>query len=106
MSAMAGIRWGGAGVVVTDGDPEVPNKITILKKRGALHTCPYEQEVEAMKMARTWVKENCNVTTSIMICTGSQSLFMAMEALNPKTDPIKKDLINHRAKIVVEWIPH
>ena len=58
-----------------------------------------------MKMATTWVKENCNVTTSIMICTDSQSLCMAMEALNPETDPIKKDLINHRAKIVVQWIP-
>ena len=28
-----------------------------------------------------------------------------MEALNPETDPIKKDLIDHRAKVIIQWIP-
>ena len=83
----------------------MPNTITTLKMRGALHTCSYEEEVEAMKMATSWVKEYCNITTSIMIGTDIQSLCMAIEALNPETEPIKKDLINHRARIVVQWIP-
>ena len=30
---------------------------------------------------------------------------LAMESLNPETDPIRKDLIDHRAKVVIQWIP-
>ena len=93
---MASTRSSGAGVVVTDGDPKMPNTITTLKMRGALHTCSYEEEVEAMEMAATWVNESCNETTSIMICTDSQLLYMAMEALNAETALIKNDLINNR----------
>ena len=59
-------------------------------------TCSYEQEVEAVKMASTWIRENCQKEETIMICTDSQSLCMALQSCNPETDPIREILQGHQ----------
>ena len=51
-SAMRGTRWGGAAMVVTDGEQESPSVIDSIGERGFLYTFSYE-EVEAMKTAVT-----------------------------------------------------
>ena len=55
-SVMGGTRHGGAAMVVTEGNPEHPTVINSEHKRGALYTCSNEEEVEAMKLAMTWVR--------------------------------------------------
>ena len=50
---------GDAVFVVTEEDPETPHELASVSRKGALCTCPYEEEVEAMKMAFTWIKDNC-----------------------------------------------
>ena len=104
-SAHAGIRMGGAAFVVTEGDPEAPHKLTSVLAKGALYTCSYEEEVEAMKMAATWIKENCMEDETIQICTDSQSLCMALQSFNPETDPIRETLQGHKGRIDIQWIP-
>ena len=104
-SATAGTRMGGAAFVVTEGDPESPNVLSSVEKKGALYTCSYEEEVEAMKMAATWIDQHCEREESIQICTDSQSLCMALQSYNPETDPIRETLQGHRGPIHIQWIP-
>ena len=104
-SAMNGIRMGGAAAVITEGDPEAPNELHTIEKKGALFTCSYEEEVEAMKEAAVWISENCDRQTKVMICTDSQSLCMAMKSLNPETDGIREALQHHSGSIIKQWIP-
>ena len=105
-SAMGGTRWGGAGVVITKDDPEDLTLIETITKRGALYTCSYEEEVEAMRIATKWIKENCEPETKILICTDSQSLCMALQSLNPETDGIRHNLKDHKGEITIQWIPN
>ena len=60
-------------MVITENDPENYTLIDTIPKRGALCTCSYEEE----------------------ICTDSQSLFLALQSLNPETDEIRFNLKDH-----------
>ena len=104
-SATGGTRMGGAAAVITEGAPEEPTELHTIEKKGALITCSYEEEVEAMEEAATWIAENCNQKTKIMICTDSLSLCMAMKSLNPETDEIRETLQLHTGNIVMQWVP-
>ena len=104
-SAHGGILMGGAAFVVTEGDPETPHELASVSRKGALCTCSYEEEVEAMKMASTWIKEKCQKEETIQICTDSQSLCMALQSYNPETDPIREILQGHEGRIDIQWIP-
>ena len=81
---------GGAAVVVTNGDPKDPQKVHTIERKGALFTCSYEEEVEAMREAALWIAENCDHQTEVMICMDSQSLCMGITTLNPETDTIRE----------------
>ena len=59
---------------ITLGDPERMEIIDTLGMRGADFTCSYKEELEAMKMAAQWIKDNSKGQDSIMVCTDSQSL--------------------------------
>ena len=96
---------GGAAFVVTEGNPESPQRLASEGRKGALYTCSYEEEVEAMKMAATWIKDNCDTKETIQICTDSQSLCMALQSYNSETDPIREILQGHEGRIDVQWIP-
>ena len=65
-SASRGTSMGGAAVVVTDGDPEHPNELHIIERKGSLYTCSYEEEVEAMKEAALWISEKCDPQTKVI----------------------------------------
>ena len=84
-----GTIWGGAAAVITTGDPESMEVIATLEARGADFTCSYEDEVEAMKMAAQWIKENSKGQEPIMVCTDSQSLCIALQSYNPETDEVR-----------------
>ena len=58
-SAAGGVEKGGAGVVVTFGDPEQPTVVTTLMKKGSALTCSYHEEHTAMHVALDWVEEHC-----------------------------------------------
>ena len=96
---------GGAAFVATEGDPEAPHKLASVSRKGTLCTCSFEEEVEAMKMASTWIKENCQKEETIQICTDRQSLCMALQSYNPETDPIREILQGHEGRINIQWIP-
>ena len=103
--ALGGTNMGGAATVVTDGDPEEPNILDTIETKRALFTCSYEEEVAAMRDAAEWIQENCERQTSILVCTDSQSLCMAMQSHNAETDGIREILQNHEGKITIQWIP-
>ncbi len=50
-SATAGTLKGGAGMVVTEGDPANPTTLLTKQKRGAAFTSSYDEEKAAMRMA-------------------------------------------------------
>ena len=104
-SATGGTRMGGAGVVITDGNAESPHIIDTIQKKGALFTCSYEEEVQAMLEAAAWIEQNCVGQEDILICTDSLSLCMALDNYNPETDGIRDHLKDHRGKITIQWIP-
>ena len=72
----------------TEGDPETPQILDTIKEKGALFTCSYEEEVQAMLEATEWISQNCIGEESILICSDSQSLCMALENHNPETEGI------------------
>ena len=104
-SAMGGTRWGGYAVVITTGDPEEPEVIATIRKRGALFTCSYEEELEAMMAAVGWVRDHSDQEDNILICTDSQSLCMALCSFNPETDGIREALCGHTGSVTIQWIP-
>ena len=96
---------GRAAFVVTEGDPETPHELASVSRKRALCTCSCEEEVEAIKMSPTRIKENCQKEETIQIFTDSQSLCMAMQSYNPETEPIKEILQGQEGKIGIQWIP-
>jgi ribonuclease HI len=104
-SATAGTRRGGAGVVVTQGDPESPICIETIMEKGAPHTSSYEEEHSAMKSALKWIGEKGNEFTSILICTDSQSLCKALHGSNDEVDDLSLPLSQCSPSISIQWIP-
>ncbi len=70
-SASAGTLNGGAGMVVTEGDPANPTTLLTKQQRGAAFTSSYDQEKAAMRMALEWLLPS---HAAAAICTASQSL--------------------------------
>ena len=58
-----------------------------------------------MLEATEWISQNCIREESILICTDSQSLCMALENHNPETEGIRHNPRNHTGKITIQWIP-
>ena len=76
-SASAGTKDGGAGIVVTIGDPSDPQATEVIKVRGAPYTSSFEEERAAMARACEWIRVNCQ-GEKITICTDSLSLCLAL----------------------------
>ena len=104
-SAHGGTRMDGAAMVAMDGDLEMTNVLHTIERKGALYTCSYEEEIEAMKMTAKWITENCERDDNILICTDCQSQCMALRSYNKETDAIRKTLKHHEGKIIIQWIP-
>ena len=58
-----------------------------------------------MLEATAWIRTNCTGEESILICTDSQSLCMALSNHNPETEEIRYNLRDHTGKIYIQWIP-
>ncbi len=57
-SATAGTKDGGAGVIVTRGDPANPTILHRSDLRGAVFTSSFAEEVAAMQLALEWATAN------------------------------------------------
>jgi ribonuclease HI len=104
-SATAGTSKGGAGVVITEGDPRSPTEIDTIQVKGAARTSSYEEEVEALSAACDWISANNAPGGKILICTDSLSLCQALEAMNEGIDSILKKISECDADITVQWVP-
>ena len=58
-----------------------------------------------MLTAAVWISLNCTRDSSVMICTDSQSLCMALESFNVETSPIRSALHNRVSPVTIQWIP-
>ena len=104
-SATAGISEGGAGVVITSGDPAAPVEIETIMLKGAPRTSSYEEEVSAMNKACDWIRDNCQEEEMVTICTDSLSLCQALTSLNEEVDPTISRIAACKADIVIQWVP-
>ncbi len=83
-SASAGTKNGGAGVIVTCGDPADPTILHRSHLRGAAFTSSFAKEAGSMQLALEWATANHPVN-SLTICTDSQSLLKVIERRFPVT---------------------
>ncbi len=72
--ATAGTLNGGAGMVVTEGDPANPTTLLTKQQRGAAIIPSYDEEKATMRMALKWLLP---FHAAAAICTDSQSLLKA-----------------------------
>ena len=70
--------------------PKPSTGLRNFKKRGAIYTAFYDEEVLAMEMAVEWL--STNKPTSGPIVTDSQSLCEALQGLDPNLDPLRQKI--------------
>ena len=104
-SAEGGVEQGGAGVVVTTGDPEDPTVIDTLAKRGSTLTCSYNEEETAMHMAVDWIDDHCITDTRVAIITDSQSLCESLLGFKQDIKELRRKLISTTADVHIQWVP-
>ena len=104
-SASAGTTDGGAGVVVTQGDPASPVELQSIRVRGAPRTSSYEEEAAAMNAALAWISNNCGEAEKVVICTDSLSLCQALNAMNEDVDQLTLRIAQCKAEITIQWVP-
>jgi ribonuclease HI len=103
-SATAGTTKGGAGVVITDGDPEAPRILDVLKVKGAPRTASYCEEVAALEKACEWMESNHH-EESILVCTDSLSMCQSLSELNEDIDHTTKRLAQLKQQVTIQWVP-
>ena len=104
-SASSGTTNGGAGVVLSTGDPSELITNDTLKVKGAKFTSSYEEEVRAMERAAEWIAENTEEADTVVIGTDSQSLCQALENCNREVDQIRHKLSQSKARTIIQWLP-
>ena len=104
-SASAGVSEGGAGVVVTFGNPEDPVVIDTLTKRGSALTSSYNEESTAMDIALDWISEHCSPDTRVAIVTDSQSLCEALQGFGQDIKELRSKLTSIVADVTIQWVP-
>ena len=104
-SATAGVLKGGAGVVITTGDPANPTISDKLLKKGADITCSFDEELRAMEMTVDWVNKHLDATNSVAVYTDSQSLCMALIGNGVSLEPLRSRINNTKAKLTIQWVP-
>ena len=104
-SASAGVLKGGAGVVITTGDPTNPTISDKLQQKGSGITCSFDEELRAMQMTLDWVDEHLDISNTVAVYTDSQSLCMALVGDGVGLDPMRSRINNTKADITIQWIP-
>jgi ribonuclease HI len=100
----SGTSDGGAGVVVTCGDPADPQITQTIAVKGAPRTSSYEEEVCAMNTALEYIRANCQ-EDQVTICTDSLSLCQALTSLNEEVDSTLWRISQCLSTITVQWVP-
>ncbi len=103
-SASAGTKDGGAGVIVTRGDPTDPTILHQSHLRDATFTSSFAEEAAAMQLALEWATTN-HPEYSLTICTDSQSLIKANERRSPVTHHLRSLLNARPGPTRLLWIP-
>jgi ribonuclease HI len=104
-SASGGVEQGGAGVVVTFGDPEFPTVVDTLMRRGSPLTCSYNEEYTAMHLAMDWIEEHCATDSRVTVVTDSKSLCDALLGYGHETKDLRRRLIETVADVSIQWVP-
>ena len=104
-SASGGLIDGGAGVVVTRGNPTSPRVVKTIRRRGAHLTCSYEEEKRALEEAVHWLQTGVPQNSSVAVFTDSQSLCIALLGKSTGLDPLRFNLRGLRRQITIQWIP-
>ena len=102
-SASGGTTMGGSAAVITDGDRLAPRVITTIKQKGALYTCSYAEEHDAMGLALNWLE--ANTPQSAQIITDSQSLCDGLTNHSPELDELRVRLHDYPNELVIQWVP-
>ncbi len=103
-SAEEGTFRGGAGAVVTTGDPNSPEVVATLLVRGAHLTCSYDEECRAMGMALEWVAR-LPADKTVAIFTDSQSLCQAIQNRSQQVENILESLRALPSGVTIQWVP-
>ena len=105
-SADAGVKNGGGAMIATGGDPEAPEVITTLMEKGCSVTCSYKEEVRAMSLADTWLKDNVFAGDKVLICTDSNALCEALACPDyGEIATLRHSLATMPATIHINWVP-
>ena len=102
-SASGGMTMGGSAAVITIGDPQYPEVIETSKQKGALYTCSYAEEEDAMGLAMDWLENN--TSQSAQIITDSKSLCDGLVNHNPELDSLRVRLHNYPNALDIQWVP-
>ncbi len=103
-SASAGTKDGGAGVIVTRGDPTDPTILHQSHLRGAAFTSSFAEVAAAMQLALEWATTT-HPEYSLTICTDSQSLLKAIERRSLVTHHLRSLLYARPGPMNLLWIP-
>ncbi len=101
-SATAGTLNGGAGMVVTEGDPANPKTLLTNQQRGAAFTSSYDEEKAATRMELEWLLQ---LHAAAVICTDSQSLLKAIQSGSADTKDLRRMVKKRAGKTTLLWIP-
>ncbi len=103
-SSSAGTKDGGAGVIVTRGDPTDFATLHQNHLRGAAFTSSFAEEAAAMQLALEWATTD-HPEYSLTICTDSQSLLKTIERRSPMTYHLRSLLNARPGPTSLLWIP-
>ena len=104
-SADAGTNNGGSAAVITQGSALNPIVETAIKRRGAILTSSFEEEMQAMHDAVSWMKEHGLRDQRIVVATDSQSLCSALQNRSNDVGDLLKNIRECQNQVVIQWIP-
>jgi len=102
-SADGGLKFGGSAAVITTGDPLDPTVVEVLRQKGAIYTCSYGEERDAIDLAMNWLEENHPPTATII--TDSKSVCDAIVNMNSDLAPLLLRLKNYKEELHIQWVP-
>lgn len=112
-SAVGGVRRGGAGMVVTNGDVREPEVIAESARAAGMVTSSYQAEMYALLEGLLWLKENGELWQRALVVSDSQSGLVALkearggrcEELLSQIVGVGKELSRNNKELVFVWVP-
>jgi ribonuclease HI len=103
-SLSAGTTNGGSAAVFTIGDPANPTILDTICRKGAVNTCSYEEELDAMEIAAEEISEMTG-SGHVMICSDSQSVCQALDDNNTDTSRVQYLISQYKGDVTIQWLP-